>query len=91
MGRIAGISIKNYGLLKEIKMGKLLSDTSQKELTNMNAIIGQSGTGKSALADAFGFLADCLEKGVEQACDLNGERWMNFVWHDFTKISYFTI
>ena len=72
MGRIAGISIKNYGSLKEIKMGKLLSDTSQKELTNMNAIIGQSGTGKSTLADAFGFLADCLEKGVEQACDLNG-------------------
>ena len=23
-------------------------------------------------ADAFGFLADCLEKGVEVACDLNG-------------------
>ena len=72
MGRIAGISIKNYGSLKEIKMGKLLSDTNHKELTNMNAIIGQSGTGKSTLADAFGFLADCLEKGVEQACDLNG-------------------
>lgn len=72
MGRIAGISIKNYGSLKEIKMGKLLSDTSHKELTNMNAIIGQSGTGKSTLADAFGFLADCLDKGVEQACDLNG-------------------
>lgn len=72
MGRIAGISIKNYGSLKEIKMGKLLSDTNHKELTNMNAIIGQSGTGKSTLADAFGFLADCLDKGVEQACDLNG-------------------
>lgn len=51
MGRIAGISIKNYGSLKEIKMGKLLSDTSQKELTNMNAIIGQSGTGKSTLSE----------------------------------------
>lgn len=74
MGRIAGISIKNYGSLKNIKLGKLLSDKDRrgKELTNINAIIGQSGTGKSTLADAFGFLADCLEKGVEVACDLNG-------------------
>jgi len=72
MGRIAGIRIKNYGSLKDIKIGKLLSDKSGKELTNINAIIGQSGTGKSTLADAFGFLADCLEKGVEVACDLNG-------------------
>lgn len=72
MGRISGIRIKNYGSLKNIKMGKLLSDSSGKELTNINAIIGQSGTGKSTLADAFGFLADCLEKGVEVACDLNG-------------------
>lgn len=72
MGRIAGIRIKNYGSLKDIQMGKLLSDNAGKELTNMNAIIGQSGTGKSTLADAFGFLADCLEKGVETACDLNG-------------------
>ena len=73
MGRIAGIRIKNYGSLKDVKMGKLLSDgRNTKELTNINAIIGQSGTGKSTLADAFGFLADCLEKGVEVACDLNG-------------------
>lgn len=73
MGRIAGIRIKNYGSLKNVKMGRLLSDErKEKELTNMNAIIGQSGTGKSTLADAFGFLADCLEKGVETACDLNG-------------------
>lgn len=76
MGRIAGIQIKNYGSLKDIKMGKLLFDGDGKELTNMNAIIGQSGTGKSTLADAFGFLADCLEKGVETACDLNGRGGM---------------
>ncbi len=71
MGRIAGIRIKNYGTLKNVKMGRLLFDATEKELTNMNAIIGQSGTGKSTLADAFGFLADCLEKGAETACDLN--------------------
>lgn len=72
MGRIAGIRIRNYGSLKNVKLGKLLSDTKEKELKNINAVIGQSGTGKSTLADAFGFLADCLENGVEVACDLNG-------------------
>lgn len=73
MGQIIGIRIKNYGSLKDIKLGKLLFDSKDvKELTNMNAIIGQSGTGKSTLADAFGFLANSLEKGVEVACDLNG-------------------
>lgn len=72
MGRIVGIRIKNYGSLKNIKLGKLLSDKKGKELSNINAIIGQSGTGKSSLVDAFGFLADCLDKGVEVACDLNG-------------------
>lgn len=51
MGRIAGIQIKNYGSLKNIKLGKLLGDNSGRELTNMNAIIGQSGTGKSTLAE----------------------------------------
>jgi predicted ATPase len=72
MGRVAGIRIKNYGSLKDIKMGRLLSDKEGTELSNINAVIGQSGTGKSTLADAFGFLADCLDKGVEVACDLNG-------------------
>ena len=38
-------------------------------LGNVTAIIGPSGNGKSTLADAFGFLADCLEVGVEAACD----------------------
>lgn len=32
-------------------------------------IIGPSGNGKSTLADVFGFIADCLEMGVEAACD----------------------
>lgn len=72
MGRIAGIRIQNYGSLKDIKLGRLLFDSKGKDLTNINAVIGQSGTGKSTLADVFGFLADCLEKGVETACDLNG-------------------
>lgn len=71
MGKILGIAIKNYGSLKNIKMGQLYSDRSGKELGNMVAIIGPSGNGKSTLADAFGFISDCLIADVETACDAN--------------------
>ena len=47
MGKILGISIKNYGALREVKMGKLYTDQHSKELGNMVAIIGPSGNGKS--------------------------------------------
>ena len=71
MGKILGIAIQNYGSLKNIKMGKLYSDQSGSELGNMAAIIGPSGNGKSTLADAFGFISDCLSTDVESACDAN--------------------
>lgn len=71
MGKILGIEIQNYGSLKHIKMGKLFSDQSGAELGNMVAIIGPSGNGKSTLADAFGFISDCLSTDVESACDAN--------------------
>lgn len=71
MGKILGINIKNYGVLKDIRMGKLLSYQAGQELGNMVAIIGPSGNGKSTLADAFGFLSDCLATDVESACDAN--------------------
>ena len=69
MGKIEGVRIKNFGPLKDIVMGKTLSNQQGKTLGNITAIIGPSGNGKSTLADAFGFLADCLEIGVEAACD----------------------
>lgn len=71
MGKILGIAIQNYGSLKDIRMGQLYSDRSSKPLGNMVAIIGPSGNGKSTLADAFGFISDCLESDVETACDAN--------------------
>ena len=71
MGKILGIAIQNYGSLKNVKMGKLYSDQSGSELGNMAAIIGPSGNGKSTLADAFGFISDCLSTDVESACDAN--------------------
>lgn len=71
MGKILGIHIRNYGVLKDILMGKLLSYQAGEELGNMVAVIGPSGCGKSSLADAFGFLSDCLMTDVESACDAN--------------------
>ena len=38
----------------------------------MTAVIGKNGVGKSTLFDAFGFLADALKLGVEEACDSRG-------------------
>lgn len=69
MGKIEGVRIKNFGPLRDIVMGKTLSDPKAAVLSNVTVIIGPSGHGKSTLADAFGFLADCLELGVEAACD----------------------
>jgi predicted ATPase len=41
-------------------------------LSPLTAVIGKNGVGKSTLFDAFGFLADCLKDGVEEACDARG-------------------
>lgn len=71
MGKILGIAIQNYGSLKNIKMGQLFSERDGQPLGNMVAIIGPSGNGKSTLADAFGFISDCLATDVESACDAN--------------------
>src|SRR5574344_638012 len=69
MGKIEGIGIENFGALRSVQLGKLLSNQNGKALGNMVTVIGESGTGKSTLADAFGFIADCLDDGVEAACD----------------------
>lgn len=69
MGKIEGVKIENFGPLKNIVMGKTLTNQNADALNNVTAIIGASGNGKSTLADAFGFLADCLETDVEAACD----------------------
>ncbi|MCC8151067.1 MAG: AAA family ATPase, partial [Lachnospiraceae bacterium] len=69
MGKILGIKVQNYGSLKDVKIGKLFSDQSGDELGNMVAVIGPSGNGKSTLADAFGFISECISSDVETACD----------------------
>ncbi|MCQ4636945.1 AAA family ATPase [Anaerovorax odorimutans] len=69
MGKIEGLRIQNFGPLRDIVMGKTLSNQNAETLNNITAIIGASGNGKSTLSDVFGFIADCLELGVEAACD----------------------
>ena len=70
MARIEGFRIQNFRTLKDITLGKLWNAQKSKPLTPMTAVIGKNGVGKSTIFDAFGFLADCLKNGVEEACDL---------------------
>ncbi len=74
MAKIEGFRIKNFKALKDIEMGILWNTPKSKKkkaLTPMTAVIGKNGAGKSSIFDAFGFLADCLKYGVEEACDIN--------------------
>ncbi len=72
MPKIEGIRIKNYRVLRDITLGRLWYTPDIAPLTPMTAVIGKNGVGKSSLFDAFGFLADCLKLGVEEACDERG-------------------
>jgi predicted ATPase len=69
MARILGVRIRNFRTLRDITLGRLWNERGTGELTPMTAVIGKNGAGKSTLFDAFGFLADCLKVGVEDACD----------------------
>jgi len=72
MAKIEGFSVKNFKVLKEVTLGRLWNKQQDEPLTPMTAVIGKNGVGKSTLFDAFGFLADCLKSGVEEACDARG-------------------
>ncbi|MGE5342969.1 MAG: AAA family ATPase [Candidatus Omnitrophota bacterium] len=71
MAKIEGIRIRNFKVLKDVTLGKVLGGKAAP-LTSLTAVIGKNGVGKSTLFDAFGFLADCLKAGVEEACDMRG-------------------
>jgi len=72
MAKIEGLRIKNFKVLKDVTLGCLWNQPSSQPLTPITAVIGKNGVGKSALFDAFGFLADALKLGVEEACDACG-------------------
>ena len=72
MAKIEGIRFKNYRVLRDVTLGKLWNTQHAEPLTPLTAVIGKNGVGKSSLFDAFGFLADCLKLGAEEACDTGG-------------------
>ncbi|MDD2659561.1 MAG: AAA family ATPase [Methylococcales bacterium] len=72
MAKIEGIRVKNFRALKDITLGRLWNQQQSEPLTAMTVVIGKNGVGKSTLFDVFGFLADALKFGVEEACDLRG-------------------
>lgn len=71
MAKIQGFRVRNYKTLKDVSFGKLWNN-SEEPLTTLTAVIGKNGAGKSSIFDAFGFIADCLKNGVEEACDKRG-------------------
>ncbi|MBL8024919.1 MAG: AAA family ATPase [Fibrobacteres bacterium] len=72
MAMIEGFRIKNFKALRDVTLGKIWSTQHLSAITPMTVVIGKNGVGKSSLFDAFGFLADCLKVGVEEACDMRG-------------------
>ena len=72
MAKIEGFGVKNFKSLKDVTVGRLWYQPQNEPLTPMTAVIGKNGVGKSTLFDAFGFLADALKSGVEEACDARG-------------------
>lgn len=69
MALIEGFRVQNYRALRDVTLGKLSTDQQGEALTPFTVVIGKNGAGKSTLFDAFGFVADCLAKDVETACD----------------------
>src|SRR5665811_1818594 len=77
MARIEGIWIQNFRSLRDVIIGNSFNIPGLQPLTPLTAVIGKNGVGKSTIFDAFGFLADCLKSGVEEACDLQGRGGFN--------------
>ena len=69
-GMIEGFRVQNYRVLKDVTLGRLWN-AGHHALTPLAVVIGKNGVGKSTLFDAFGFVADALDVGVEEACEKN--------------------
>lgn len=77
MAKIEGLRVTNYRVLKDVTLGKLWKARRAIRLTPVTAFIGSNGVSKSCLFAAFGFLADSLKLGVEEACDTRGRGGFN--------------
>lgn len=68
MAILEGLTIQNYRSLKNVTLGTTFEHKGTV-LPRLMAVIGANGVGKSTLLDALGFIGDCLNDGVESACD----------------------
>ena len=77
MPHLEGFWIKNFRILKQFAVGSCYlqfvyvdEDISEQnyELSPVTVMIGRNGTGKSTVLDAFAFIRDCIQFGVEDAC-----------------------
>jgi predicted ATPase len=71
MARLLGLRIKNFRSLADFSLGGSKYG-DRNDLPQLVCLIGPNGSGKSSVLDAFGFISDCLTKGVEAACDTGG-------------------
>ncbi|MBM5574248.1 AAA family ATPase [Deefgea sp. CFH1-16] len=69
MAILEGIQIQNFRALRDVTLGKPTIDSKNKVLPRFITVIGPNGVGKSSLMDALGFIGDCLQEGVQAACD----------------------
>lgn len=65
MGKIEGISIKNYGSLKNVTLGKTRTHQANKPLSNMTAIIGPSGNGWRKLREGIVFSSLYMKYSID--------------------------
>ena len=57
-------------MLHDISLGSIAR--GKRPLTQLTAVVGDHGTGKSTLLDALAFLSACLKDGLEASCDAHG-------------------
>ncbi|MDR3233308.1 MAG: AAA family ATPase [Planctomycetaceae bacterium] len=85
---IEGFWIRNYKAVRQIAVGSSFqqsvvmdaeTDIVPYELTPLTVFIGESGAGKSCILDAFCFIADILEYGLDEAFVRRGG--VNAVYH----------
>ena len=78
---IEGFWIRNYKAFRQIAIGSsfqqsvvmdFAGEVVPYELTPLTLFAGESGTGKSTILDAFAFLEDCINNGVNSAVAQRG-------------------
>jgi predicted ATPase len=78
---LEGFWIRNYKSLKQVGLGTCFpqfsfvddwADVFPYELGVATLFVGNSGTGRTSVIDAFSFIADCYYNGVDFACQKRG-------------------